>query len=612
MPDVRIHVLVIIPRLSDAVGIKAALDSVGRFDVRPFTSPINGLNHARTAPPDLAILDVHIRQPNVLEVTTALRKLNPKVKLLLTNAPVEAISKLHADGTIALPARARNLIPQIDELFPPPPPRVETPPSAPVPAQEPKALNAPPPPDPLERIAREEPPIPTLEEGGTLREAIAALLPSKALDTSAYVLEVPSGAFETDQNAAMEVPPAEPVPPVASTDALAATLMESGPMFDEVRDTPFDDADSDLDAMPTTARSARVEPPVTTAPTTPVEPDTSAESEPLEELPPALRIPGQRRPVRKPAPPTYAGDIPAPLSPVPRQVEPEPPSRIPGRRHGKAIRIPSTAMMPPDGSQLKRALTETYKRIGVTAAALILSDPDHIIAHSGEMPTQEIEELNDVISGDWDVGGQQSRIRYVTLPTSKQEYMLHTRRTGTGHILSLAFAGDLPVRELRKQSDQIAEALAQLSSDEELDVEEPEAEDETSEPQTAPRLQQPITAIWMLEDPSDPITAEVAQAIVLELDTQFRDIGWRVHTLNVHPDFIYIFCEVDAGYLANEIVADLMHYAAEAACQRRPDWDPETVWADAYLALMPGREMGSDEVQSFIQFTRTRLNRKAS
>ncbi|MCC6565501.1 MAG: hypothetical protein IT298_07045 [Chloroflexi bacterium] len=609
MPDIRIHVLVIIPRLSDAVGIKTALDSVGRFDVRPFTSPINGLNHARTAPPDLAILDVHIRQPNVLEVTTALRKLNPNLKLLLTNAPVEAISKLHADGTIALPARARSLIPQIEELFPPPPPRVETPPAAPVP--EPKALNAPPPPDPLERIAREEPPVPTMEEGGTLREAVAALLPSKALDSSAYVLEIPSGAFETDQNAAMEVPPAEPAPPAASTDALAATLMESGPMFDEVRDSPFDDADSDLDAMPTTARSARVEPPATAAPAPTVEPGPPAESESVEELPPALRIPGQRRPARKPAPPVYTGDIPAPLSPVPR-VAPEPPTRIPGRRHGKAIRVSSAAMMAPDGSQLKRALTETYKRIGVTAAALILSDPDHIIAHSGEMPTQEIEELNDAIGGDWDVGGQQSRIRYVTLPTSKQEYMLHTRRTSAGHILSLAFAGDLPVRELRKQSDQIANALAQLSSDEPFEMEEPEAEEERLDPFAAPHLQQPITAIWMLEDPSDPITAEVAQAIVLELDTQFRDIGWRVHTLNVHPDFIYIFCEVDAGYLANEIVADLMHYSAEAACQRRADWDPETVWTDAYLALMPGREMGSDEVQSFIQFTRTRLNRKVS
>lgn len=606
MPDARIHVLVILPRLPDAVGIKAALEPLGRFDVRPFTSPINGLNHARMSPPDLAILDVHLRQPNVLEITKALRKLNPQVKLLLTNAPVEAIRKLHADGTIALPARARNLIPQIDALFPPPA-RAETPPPVPEPTPQPKALGAPSSPDPLERVTREEPPVPTMEEGGTLREAIAALLPSKALDSSAYVLEIPPGAFETDQNAAMEVPPAEPAFPAASTNALAATLMQSELMFDEVRDSPFDDADSDLDEAPAVERSARPEPP---APVTPATPPAPAAAEAQGELPPAPRVPGQRRPVRKPAPQTYSGQIPAPLSPVPRSVEPEPPSRIPGRRT-KAIRVSPTAMMPADGSQLKRALTETYNRIGVTAAALILSDADHIIAHSGEMPTQEIEELNAVIGGDWDVGGQKSRIRYVTLPTSKQEYMLYTRRTTTGHILSLAFAGDLPVRELRKQSDQIAEALAQLASTADEDAEEPEAEEPPPEP-APPRLQQTITAIWMLNDPSDPITAEVAQAIVLELDTQCRDIGWRIHTLNVHPDFVYIFCDVDAGYLANEVVADLMHYSAEAACQRRADWNPETVWADAYMVLMPGREMGSDEVQSFIQFTRTRLTRKAS
>ncbi len=224
-----------------------------------------------------------------------------------------------------------------------------------------------------------------------------------------------------------------------------------------------------------------------------------------------------------------------------------------------------------------------------------------MLAYSGEMPTEEIEELRSVIGSDWDVRGTQARIRYITLPTSRQEYMLHTRRTDDGFALSMAFAGDLPVREIRAQSDAVAATLEKLRA--------AEPEDDSADTQmTMARL--PFTAVWMLADPDDPLTADVAQAVVLEFDSRLRALGWPIHAMNVHADFVYVFCDVQTTYLASEIVADLKRISAEAACSLRDSWQPDTIWADAYMALMPGRELGSDEVQSFLTFTRSRLHRK--
>jgi hypothetical protein len=239
----------------------------------------------------------------------------------------------------------------------------------------------------------------------------------------------------------------------------------------------------------------------------------------------------------------------------------------------------------------------THEQIGTTAAALILTEGDEVLAHSGEMPTQEIEELQQVVGGDWEVRGTQARLRYITLPTSRQEYMLHTRLTENGYALSMAFAGDLAVREIRAQSDAVAATLDSMRAGE---------PDDDEFGGHASRL--PFTAVWMLSDASDPLTADIAQAVVLEFDRALRELGWPIHAMNVHADFVYVYCDVQTTYLASEVVTELKRISADAACALRPDWSPDELWADAYMALMPGRELGSDEVQGFLTFTRSRLH----
>ena len=58
MPESRVRVLIVNPKLNQAVGIKNALEAVGGFEARPFTSPANALEFARVTPPDAAVLDI--------------------------------------------------------------------------------------------------------------------------------------------------------------------------------------------------------------------------------------------------------------------------------------------------------------------------------------------------------------------------------------------------------------------------------------------------------------------------------------------------------------------------------------------------------------------------
>lgn len=643
MPESRVRVLVINPKLNQAVGIKNALEALGGFEARPFTSSINALEFARNAPPDIAVLDIAIRSPNISETTVALRKLNSKVKLLLTNAPDEAVTKLRADGVVTLPARAREVEPLLRRLFPAPasdnrpPTPVRRPEDMfkPKPNEPPETpANDPSQPDPFARIAAEEPPVPTAAEGGTVREAVRALLPRAPLDESMYVVEITPRQSDTDEGQPAVVADDEPKPapveavaePAAPEPAeepaaapppqpepaidIAAEPAPSGPetkLGDTTRPRKpapepvglgrvhpiFDDSDADLEGPALAVRRPIPAPPPVVPPPAPppvvpavvpavaddAQPAASAKPEapavPATPAAPEIKIPGQRRPVKKKT------DSDARTLEVTKAAETGP-----------------AALNPAD---LQRALILTHQQIGTTAAALILTQGDEVLAHSGEMPTQEIEELQSVIGGDWDVRGSQARIRYITLPTSRQEYMLHTRRTDNGYALSMAFAGDLPVRDIRAQSDAVAATLEQMRvSDNEPEDSEPEI--------TTVRL--PFTAVWMLEHPEDPLTSELAQAVVLEFDTRLRELGWPIHTMNVHADFVYVFCDVQTTYLASEVVAELKRISAEAVCTLRSDWSPETLWADAYMALVPGRELGSDEVQSFLNFTRSRLRRK--
>ena len=75
MPTGLTRILVINPRLEQALSVKRVLEPLGKYDVRPFTSLENALAFiAADALPDLVVLDVELRGYKVGEVIALLRR----------------------------------------------------------------------------------------------------------------------------------------------------------------------------------------------------------------------------------------------------------------------------------------------------------------------------------------------------------------------------------------------------------------------------------------------------------------------------------------------------------------------------------------------------------
>jgi REP element-mobilizing transposase RayT len=111
----------------------------------------------------------------------------------------------------------------------------------------------------------------------------------------------------------------------------------------------------------------------------------------------------------------------------------------------------------PEIAQL--ALTLTQVSLELTAEATLLAREGEIVAFSGTMPFEDVQDLGDVIGHDWGAKVGEARIRFVTLPGSGKDYMLYSRMADGGFALSMIFAGNMPLRVIRRQSDRLINAL---------------------------------------------------------------------------------------------------------------------------------------------------------
>jgi CheY-like chemotaxis protein/REP element-mobilizing transposase RayT len=287
------------------------------------------------------------------------------------------------------------------------------------------------------------------------------------------------------------------------------------------------------------------------------------------------------------------------------------------------------------------ALSLTQASLELTAEATLLARDDEIVAYTGSIPFEEITDLRETIADDWNAGPGEARIRFLTLPGSGQDYMLYSRPTEDGFVLSMIFAGNLPLRVIRRQSDRLIHALQtvpelpaeviseaddlqeleQLAAAREAEAQEStsrlmaiqredlEAADAADQAAEAPDISraEPKTAytyLWLVRDPEHPLTEPVAQAIVNQLDEQLNRQRWTVQDLHVFEDYVYLIAETPADKPAHEIIAELKKRSAQIAQSVDSSFDPDSLWADAYFALMPGRALHTEEIQRFIHFGR--------
>lgn len=338
---------------------------------------------------------------------------------------------------------------------------------------------------------------------------------------------------------------------------------------------------------------------------------------------------------------------------------------VPLEEHRPTPEAPQTEEPPSPLAQL--ALSLTQASLDLTADATLLARGREIIAYAGNMPIEDVEELRDGIENDWDAKPGESRIRFVNLPLSGQDYLLYSRRTEENLTLSLIFTSNTPLRVIRQQCNRLIQALgtvpevtrdhdkslldelqekeaikkleelaiaqeesAQQSSTQ-LQIDQAAIAEELGEPPPDPipttlaiasattpdseRLDFPRPApytgplttqtyLWMTRAGAAPLDTGISRSIQAELDRQLTLMGWDVNDLCVAEDYVYILADVPAEKPTHEIVTELKTRSATIAQKVNTSLDPETLWNDSYAVLTPGREMDTEEIQQFINFSR--------
>jgi CheY-like chemotaxis protein len=257
-------------------------------------------------------------------------------------------------------------------------------------------------------------------------------------------------------------------------------------------------------------------------------------------------------------------------------------------------------------AELALKLTQVSLELSVEASVLV--DKGEIIAYSGNLPREDIEEMRGQLEIDWNAEGDKSRIRFITLPGSGTDYMLFTCQTSSGHILSMIFGGLTPLHVIRRQGKRLSEALAVVAPPE-LPAPEISPEAEAAEALQIPTDEEvgeraARTLVWMLRDPDAMLQDTVAQATVRGLGNELAKAGWRVHDVEVHQDFVYVYGDMPVHFNAKQVIHELMQLSAAIVSLKTGDVDTAMLWNDSYLVLQPGREMNMEEIQRFINFAR--------
>jgi REP element-mobilizing transposase RayT len=253
------------------------------------------------------------------------------------------------------------------------------------------------------------------------------------------------------------------------------------------------------------------------------------------------------------------------------------------------------AIQDPYIAQIALSLTQVSLE---DVAGIVLTRENEIMANAGRLTRDEIMEIDAALAGSWDNETDQFNIRFITLPSSARDYMVYSKRTVSDLTLSLVFLGATPLRAIRSQAKRLLDALVSV----------PEPASTEGESITEATINSDVRAmytyVWLLREPDQRLSDMVARAIESNMRAQLESRAWEVLNLRVQDEFIYIHADVPGETPPYEVVRDLKHRAFEIARKQNPALAKASLWADGYLVVAPGRELGEDEIQQFIQFER--------
>lgn len=260
------------------------------------------------------------------------------------------------------------------------------------------------------------------------------------------------------------------------------------------------------------------------------------------------------------------------------------------------------------------ALNLTQVSLELASEATLLTRERDVVAYAGNLAPEEVQELRQIIGDDWDsnlANTDESRVRFITLESNGSDYMLYSRKTAGDFTLSMIFAGETPLRDIRRQGKRLMEALESVPDvvEEPLPdipaVAHPDAIDDYGIATETDAVELATYAyIWLLRDAELSFDAAVTRAIARGLDEQLGQQGWQVHKVVAQGEYVYVYADVPGEHAGYKVIRDLKRRSAAIAAQWMPSLDPNTLWADSYLIMAPGRDMDEEEIQQFVNFER--------
>ncbi len=254
------------------------------------------------------------------------------------------------------------------------------------------------------------------------------------------------------------------------------------------------------------------------------------------------------------------------------------------------------------------ALTLTQVSLELSAEATLLTQDNVIVAQAGAMPDEDIQDIEMAIEGDWDAKDDQSRIRFLTLPASGKDYMLFSKRTAGGEFtLSMVFSGTQQLRLIRQQGKRLSQALSAVPEDGELIADSSVSGagaiiDDSSVIDPGPLA--PYTFVWIVQDANKQLSDAVVTAILADLANWLKQLGWQIEVLDGEGDYLYLQADAPESERPSALIRKLMVRSADVASSIDDRLQADSLWADGYLVLKPGRAMSDEEIQEFIAFNR--------
>jgi DNA-binding NarL/FixJ family response regulator/REP element-mobilizing transposase RayT len=544
-----LRLLIINKKLSFSLKLKNTLEQLGGFEVAPFTAAETALDYLKKHPQHIAMVDFTLPGTPGLDMVLELRAIQPEIAIIATPDRPEVSALMHQlnlAGIVDAPISARELIPVLRDVIQrkkdvlpdtaeatilrddydtgevnasatPPPDTLPGESSGFQPVEDDPAsreklartiefvlqadvdaldqIEDPRLPDGInqqavqlfQQLAAEEPPMPDLEESGTVHDLRNAMNSTdmRRLSLALDQLRVPppllpggSDAASTAQDALRAVsdeslslsqlqtalktdfPETQGIKPLPSWVDHRKRYVEEPDFLEEVNKNAVDLDALDLSAQatdmfnpddllqsPADAETDRFMPEKPSV-LPPYEFDASA-AEPEDDQPEDL--PDDRQSAELPA------DQPVSLSDAGDRTQ-----SLLQRQSESQANEPKHVVMDDeyDDPQVAQvALGMTQAALEMSAEATVLARKGQVIAYAGSLPREEVEAMNEALAEDWDAQPGQARIRFVTSATSGRDYMIYSRLTEEGFALSMIFAGHQPLSVVRTQSDRVLRAM---------------------------------------------------------------------------------------------------------------------------------------------------------